>query len=98
MAVKGHGFDFEEIDENDIVGVPRGRKSTADPALVAALAKIKPGKAVRVTSEKLDPTTSTYGKDKARVNATFRSAARAAGHAGCSIIWSPDGIPQIKIK
>jgi hypothetical protein len=90
-------WNFEEIPENEVRGVPRGRKSNVDPALIDAFRKVKPGKAFRIPNQKLDPSAPTYKTDKARVSATLRAALRSAGHASFSIIWSPDGIPQVKI-
>lgn len=94
----GDGFKFEEIDEAEVIGVPRGRKSTADPALVAALANLTPGRAIRLVSLAVDPGATTVATDKARIGSTIRSASRLAGIDAVSIIWSRDGIPQVKIK
>lgn len=98
MAGKSNEWDFEEIPEDQVVGVPRGRKSNVDPDLVAALRTLKSGRAVRIGALKLDPTSSTYKVDKARVSATLRSAMRSAGHSAFGIIWSPEGVPQVKVK
>lgn len=97
MSTNGE-WQFEEIPEDDVTRVPRGRKSNVDPALVAAIATLKPGKAIRVTSAKLDPSAPTYKTDKARVSATLRAACRAAGHAKFGIAFTPEGIPQIIVR
>ena len=97
MSTNGE-WQFEEIKESEVTSVKRGRKANIDPALVAAIATLKPGKAIRVTSAKLDPSAPTYKTDKARVSATLRGVCRAAGHAKYGIAFTPDGIPQIGIR
>lgn len=91
-------WQFEEISENDVTSVKRGRKSNVDPGLLAALKTLKAGKAIRIVGAKLDPKANTYKTDKARVSASLRSACRAAGHENFSIAFTPDGIPQVVIK
>lgn len=91
-------FDFEIIDENDIERVARGRKSNVDPKMVDAFRTLKKGKAARIGSMKLDPTLPTYKTDKARVSASLRSAVRRAGHEDFAIEFTPDGVPQVRIK
>lgn len=95
---KGNDWAFEEIEENEIESVRRGRKSNVDPALIDALRTLKPGKAIRIPSAGLDPTAPTYRTDKARVSASLRTAMRLAGHSEFSIIFSPEGVPQIRLK
>lgn len=90
-------FEFEIIPTSEIVSNPRGRKSKADPKLVEALKGLKAGQAIRVNALTLDPKSADYGKDKARVSATLRSAVRSAGHAKFSILFSPTGTPQVKL-
>jgi hypothetical protein len=91
-------FDFEIIEETQITRVPRGRKSNIDPAMVDAFRALKKGKAVRITSMKLDPKAPTYKTDKARVSASLRSAIRRAGHEDFAIEFSPEGVPQVRLK
>jgi hypothetical protein len=93
-----HGWDFEEIPEDEIQAVRRGRKSNVDPALVDGLRTLTPGRAIRIPSQKLDPTAANYRTEKARVSASLRVAMRAAGHTSFAIIFSPDGVPQIRLK
>jgi hypothetical protein len=91
-------WQFEEIDANDVTGTPRGRKSSVDPQLIDAFRGLSAGRAIRIPSQKLDPTADNYRNEKARVSAMLRTAMRAAGHDDFSIIFSPEGIPQIKVK
>lgn len=91
-------WEFEEIDETEIESVARGRKSSVPQALIDGLAGLKKGKAVKIPSQKLDPKSVTYKTDKARVSAVLRTAMRAAGHDAFSIIFAPDGTPQIRLK
>lgn len=91
-------WNFEEIPEDQVRGVPRGRKSNVDPALIEAFRKVKAGKAIRIPSQALDPKSATYKTDKARISATLRTAMRSAGHSSISIVWSPEGVPQVKVK
>jgi hypothetical protein len=93
-----NGWDFEEIPEDEIQAVRRGRKSTVDPALVDGLRTLTPGRAIRIPSQKLDPKSANYRTEKARVSASLRVAMRAAGHTAFAIIFSPDGVPQIRLK
>ena len=95
---KSNGWDFEEIDASDVTGVARGRKSNVDPALVDALRGLSAGRAIRISSQKLDPNAPNYRNEKARVSAMLRTAMRSAGHDSFSIVFSPEGVPQIKIK
>lgn len=91
-------FEFEIIDETEIESVSRGRKSSVPQELIDGLRGLKAGKAVRIPSQKLDPASVTYKTDKARVSAVLRTAMRAAGHKGFSIIFTPEGVPQIRLK
>lgn len=92
------GWDFEEIGDDEVRGVPRGRKSNVDPALVEGLRRLVKGKAIRIPSQTLDPTADNYKTEKARVSAMLRTAMRTAGHDDFSIIFSPEGVPQIRLK
>lgn len=89
---------FEVIEETEITQVSRGRKSNVDPRLIEGLRNLTKGKAIKVPSQKLDPTADTYKTDKARVSAMLRTAMRSAGHTDFAIIYTPEGVPQIKLK
>ena len=65
-------WQFEEIEETEIESVARGRKSSVPQELIDGLAGLSKGKAVRLPSQKLDPTADTYRNDKARVAASLR--------------------------
>jgi hypothetical protein len=90
-------FEFEIIPEDEIQKVARGRKSNVDPKLVEGLRNLKKGSAVRLPKMKCDPKSVDYKKDKARVSANLRAAMKMAGHGKFGIVFTPDGIPQIKI-
>lgn len=87
--------DYKIIDAADIAFVKRGRKARVNDELVAAIAKLPVGKAIALTSLKLDPKASTYFNDKARVASGIRTACRAANLTTYRIMWSPVGVPQI---
>lgn len=93
----GDGFDFEIIPESEIQKVARGRKSNVDPKLVESLKGLKKGSAARIPKMKCDPKSADFKKDKARVSASLRAAMKMAGHAKYGIVFTPDGIPQVKI-
>lgn len=93
----GDEFDFEIIPESEIKKSARGRKSNVDPKLVEGLRGLKKGSAVRLPKMKCDPKSPDFKKDKARVSANLRSAMKLAGHSKYGIIFTPDGIPQVKI-
>jgi len=87
-------MDFEFINESDMEFVPRGRKTTVPPELVAALGKLTVGKACRVTGLKVNPKALTFKTDKARVGAVIRQGANQA-KVKVSISWAQDGTPQV---
>lgn len=91
-------FDFEIISEEEVEKSPRGRKSSVDPKLVAALGKLKKGQAVRIRQMQADATSTKYTTDKARISAQIRVAMRAAGHSDFSIVFTKDGIPQVVVR
>jgi hypothetical protein len=88
-------MDFEFIDENEIEGVKRGRKTTVPTELVEAIRSMPKGKAVKVKDYKLDPTSEDYRNEKANVSSTIRKAGELAG-VKVSITWTLDGVPQVK--
>ena len=87
-------MDFEFIDEGDMDFIPRGRRSSVPAELVTAIAKLGKGKAIRVSSMKVDVTKPTAKTDKARVSATIRQAG-AQAKTKVTIAWSLDGTPQV---
>ena len=95
---KSDDWAFEEIPEDQIRGVPRGRKSNVDPALVDGLRTLAKGRAIRIPSQALDPKAANYRTEKARVSAMLRTAMKAAGHSEFSIVFSPEGVPQIRLR
>jgi hypothetical protein len=89
-------MDIEIISESEVVFTKRGRKSNTDPKMVQAFKGLKKGQVARLTSMKLDPNSDTFAKDKARVSAQIRSAMTEAGFKKSSVLWSPDGVPQVR--
>lgn len=87
---------FEIIDASEVIAVKRGRKSTASPELVKALAGLKTGQAIRVEDFRCDPKSKDFPKNKSSKGASIRSAGKSAGVA-VSIAWSPDGVPQVTV-
>ena len=89
---------FEVIGSDEMEVTPRGRKSQASPSLVKALRELRAGSALRLSSysvpSKGDP--KTVRKDRMRVSARIRSAAKAAD-VSVLIRWSPAGIPQVTL-
>lgn len=90
-------MDYEIISDDEVVAVKRGRKSTVDPKLVETLKSAPSGSYIRATGLKCDPKSDKYRSDKATKSAQIRTAGKSAG-VEVSVIWSPDGVPQIKIK
>lgn len=90
-------FQFDIIDEAEIVSVSRGRQSSVPQELIDGLRNLKTGKAIRIPSKQLDPKASDYRNAKAALSAQLRAAARAAGFEP-AITFSPEGVPQIKRK
>jgi hypothetical protein len=90
-------MDFEIIEETDIVSVRRGRKSSVSPELVKALGALKVGQAIRIPSLSCDPRSDDFGNQKSSKSATIRSAGNNAG-VKVEILWSPEGVPQVKVK
>lgn len=91
-------FKIQKIDAASIKSTPRGRKSNADPEFVSALRGAAAGTAFIIPEYALNPKADNYKTEKARVSAMIRSAVKAAGHSGCSVKFTPDGIPQLVIK
>ena len=91
--------DFTIIQADEMEFTPRGRKSNADPKLIAALGELTAGTALRLDSlaVKVTGDAKTIRRDRARVSAQVRSAAKAAG-VTVAIHWSRAGIPQVTVK
>lgn len=87
---------FEIVDADSLSFVKRGRKPTLDHNLVELLRQIPVGKAGILKSLKQNPQAPTYANDKARVASSIRTACKAAGLTGFSILWAPDGTPQVR--
>lgn len=90
--------EFEIIPEDEIERTPRGRKSNADPKLVATLRQMKKGQAVRINTMRQDPKDPKYGTNKAKISAQIRSAMKLANHSEFSIIFTTDGVPQVLVR
>lgn len=90
-------MDFEFIDEGDIQGVKRGRKSTVPTELVELFSKVPAGKAIRLTAFAGDPMDEDYKAHKAKHSATIRTAAKMAG-VEVKTAWSPTGVPQVTVS
>lgn len=85
-------MDFTVISSDEMDFVPRGRKSTVAPELVKAIAGLKGKQALR-----LDSLRASERKDKARVSAQIRTAAKQAKQ-DVIIRWTRTGIPQVALK
>ena len=86
-------FEFEEIPENEAEFAKRGRKSSAPQALVKAIAGLKQGKVLRLTSFSVKPESPKAKTDRAKFSAVIRSAGKLAGRK-VAISWTPAGVPQ----
>lgn len=86
---------YEIVDADSIQFVKRGRKATLDQDLIEVLRTLPIGKALVLQSLKQNPQAPTYATDKSRVASSIRTACKAAGIAGASIKWSPEGVPQV---
>ena len=82
-------MEFQVIKADEMEVTPRGRKSTVSPELVKAIAKLGPKDALV-----LNGMTATTKKDKARVSAQIRGAAKQAKRE-VGIRWSRAGVPQV---
>ena len=85
----------EFIDASEVEFVPRGKKSSVDPAIVAKLAILPAGKAYPMRSLALDPNDENYRNAKTRVTSVIRNACAHAGLVKFSVRWSPSGVPQV---
>lgn len=90
--------DFTIIPAGEMDFTPRGRKSKADPKLVAALASLDRKSAIRLDALAVKATgdAKQVRKDRARISARVRAAAKAAG-VRVRIAWSPAGVPQVEL-
>lgn len=84
----------EIIKATDVVVSPRGRKAELDPELIKTFKALKPGEAIVLRS--------TYGpvpkEERSRVSQQVRKNWRAARADDVRIDYTPDGVPQVRIK
>jgi len=94
----GGGDEFEIVDSNSIQYVRRGRKAKADPVLIEKLRALPVGKAMVIRSLQVDPKSPKFANDKARIASQIRTACKAAEMPSGTfqILWTPDGIPQVR--
>lgn len=97
MSNPKSGDEFEIVSSSSIQFVKRGRKSLADPKLIEQLKMLNKGQAMVIRKYQQDPKSATYANDKARVASQIRTACKTANLVGFSIVWSPEGIPQVKL-
>lgn len=92
-------FRMEFIDATSMEFISRGRKSNVSPELVSALRELlsQKGKAVRIPSLTVTFTGDDGKRERARVSAMIRAAAKVAG-VKVSILWSPNGVPQVVVS
>lgn len=87
---------FEYVDADSIEYVKRGRKPIANDTLIEKLANLPMGKALVINEMKLDPTSPKYASEKSKYSGRIRTACHAANMETFSILWSPNGVPQVK--
>jgi len=97
MSSPKSGDEFEIVSSSSIQFVKRGRKSVADPRLIEQLRTLTKGNAMVIRKYQQNPKSDTYANDKARIASQIRTACKTAGLVGFSIVWSPEGIPQVKL-
>ena len=90
--------DFEIINADDISFVKRGRKALVNAELVEALKTLQKGKAMALKSLIVDPKATNFANEKARIASQIRTACREANLINFSILWSPQGVPQVLAK
>ncbi|NDB56914.1 hypothetical protein EB001_00450 [bacterium] len=88
--------EFEIVNESDLNFARRGRKSTFDPKLANAIAKLPAGKVLTLPSYKVDLKGSTAKTRKASVSAMIRSAAKSVG-VKVRIAFTLDGVPTVRL-
>lgn len=88
-------MDFEFIDEGDIEGVKRGRKSQVPQELIDLFRKVPAGKAVKLPAYAGDPADPDYKAHKQNASSVIRQAGKQAG-IQTRIQWSPAGVPQVR--
>jgi hypothetical protein len=84
--------EFQVIKADEMEVTPRGRKSSVSPDLIKAISRLKAGEALKVSAYK-----ATSKKDKGRVSARIRQAAKAAG-VSVKIFWTLAGVPQVQVE
>jgi len=90
--------DFEIINADDISFVKRGRKALVNAELVEALKTLQKGKAMALKSLIVNPKADNFANEKARIASQIRTACREANLTNFSILWSPQGVPQVLAK
>lgn len=84
----------EFISADKIVVSPRGRKKILNQALLATLAKVTPDKGVALAG--------TFGKvaksDRPGVSATIRKHWREVRSDEVRIDFTPEGVPQVRVR
>ena len=86
--------EFQIVSETDLEFSKRGRKSTVNPALVAAIAKLKKGQGLKLTGMTVNPNSPKAKTEKAKHSAQIRQAGKQANKK-VAIRWSATGIPQV---
>lgn len=88
---------FEVIEESAMTFVARGRKSSVSPELVENLKRLGKGKALAITSMKVNPKAENAKTERAKYGAQIRQAGKQAGRE-VTIRWSLAGVPQVSVK
>lgn len=97
LSRKAFAMDFEFIDEGDIEGVKRGRKSQVPQELIDLFKAMPVGKAVKLTAYAGNPSDPDYKTHKQNASTVIRQAGKSAG-IETKISWSPAGVPQVSRK
>ena len=88
--------EFEIVNESDLNFAKRGRKSTFDPKVAQAIAKLPAGKVLTLPPHKVDLKAANHKTRKASVSAMIRSAAKSVGRE-VRIIFTTDGVPTVRL-
>jgi hypothetical protein len=94
MAAKSNSSGDEFISIDEVTVSPRGRKKVIDPALADLLKKLGAGQAVRLSSK--------FGavprEQRPAVSQVIRKHWSHVRTDACRIDYSPEGVPQVRIK
>jgi hypothetical protein len=93
MATSSKAAD-EFISVDEVTVSPRGRKKVIDPALAELLGKVKAGQAVRLTAK----FGSVPREQRPAVSQVIRKHWTHVRADACRIDYSPEGVPQVRIK